>query len=145
MIERDQQGSRRVKIAGVLQGLKTGVLVCCCIAIMLMGWCSFTIEEVSAAELRQRWQDSDKNSAVAWWYCGQEQGFRFFVEEWPDRRIGLKVEAAEVRINSNGSATIRVSEQLKANLSSSGNLYYVGSPTVDVRTTSSGDVEQIGE
>ncbi len=57
----------------------------------------------------------------------------------------LESDEAEVRISSNGSATIRVNDHLKANLSSSGDLYYIGSPTVDVRTTSSGDVEQIGE
>lgn len=57
----------------------------------------------------------------------------------------LESDEAEVRISSNGSATIQVNDHLKANLSSSGDLYYIGSPTVDVRTTSSGDVEQIGE
>jgi hypothetical protein len=52
---------------------------------------------------------------------------------------------ADVRLNSDGSATIWVSDYLKANLSSSGDLRYRGDPTVDATTTSSGDVIQIGE
>jgi hypothetical protein len=52
---------------------------------------------------------------------------------------------ADVRLSSDGSATIWVSDYLKANLSSSGDLRYRGNPTVDATTTSSGDVTQIGE
>ena len=50
-----------------------------------------------------------------------------------------------MRLNSTGSATIWVHDHLKANLSSSGDLRYLGNPTVDATTTSSGDVTQIGE
>jgi hypothetical protein len=50
---------------------------------------------------------------------------------------------AEVNISSSGSATVQASERLSGSLSSSGNLYYVGNPTLEVRTSSSGKVEQI--
>jgi hypothetical protein len=52
---------------------------------------------------------------------------------------------AEVRLSSNGSATIWVRDHLRANLSSSGNLRYRGNPSVDATTSSSGDIIQIGE
>jgi hypothetical protein len=52
---------------------------------------------------------------------------------------------AEVRLNSTGSATIWVYDHLKANLQSSGDVRYRGSPTLDATTDSSGDVIQIGE
>lgn len=57
----------------------------------------------------------------------------------------LASDEADVRLNSNGSATIWVQDHLKANLKSSGDLRYRGSPTVDATTTSSGDVIQISE
>jgi hypothetical protein len=57
----------------------------------------------------------------------------------------LESAEAEVRLNSNGSATIWVHDQLKAILSSSGDLRYRGNPTLDATTSSSGDVIQIGE
>jgi hypothetical protein len=57
----------------------------------------------------------------------------------------LESVEAEVRLTSSGSATIRVRDYLRADLSSSGDLRYVGNPTLDVTTTSSGDVFQIGE
>ena len=57
----------------------------------------------------------------------------------------LASDEAQVRLNSSGSATIWVRSQLKANLSSSGDLRYRGNPTVDATTDSSGGVIQIGE
>ena len=57
----------------------------------------------------------------------------------------LASDEAQVLLNSSGSATIWVRSQLKANLSSSGDLRYRGDPTVDATTDSSGDVIQIGE
>jgi hypothetical protein len=57
----------------------------------------------------------------------------------------LASEEADVRLTSSGSATIWVQDNLKASLSSSGDLRYRGDPTVDATTTSSGDVTPIGE
>ena len=57
----------------------------------------------------------------------------------------LASDEADVRLSSDGSATIWVQDNLKANLSSSDNLRYRGNPTVDATTTSSGDVTQTGE
>ncbi len=57
----------------------------------------------------------------------------------------LVSDEADARLSSNGSATIWVQERLKASLSSSGDLVYRGNPTVDARTTSSGQLVQIGE
>jgi len=61
------------------------------------------------------------------------------------RARGLDSAEAEVRLTSSGSATIRVRDYLQADLSSSGDARYIGTPTVDARTTSSGDVDRIGE
>ena len=57
----------------------------------------------------------------------------------------LASEEADVRLSSAGSVTIWVKDNLKANLSSSGDLRYRGNPTVDTTTGSSGEVIQIGE
>ena len=56
----------------------------------------------------------------------------------------LQSAEAEVCLHSNGSATIRVRDHLKTQLSSSGDLRYIGSPTVEATTSSSGDVVRIG-
>jgi hypothetical protein len=61
------------------------------------------------------------------------------------RAQDLESTEAEVRLNSNGSATIWVHDYLRATLSSSGDLRYRGDPEVDATTSSSGDVIQIGE
>ncbi|MFN2148722.1 MAG: head GIN domain-containing protein [Anaerolineales bacterium] len=51
---------------------------------------------------------------------------------------------ADITISSSGSATVRSSDRLTGTISSSGNIYYFGDPRVEVRTTSSGDVERLG-
>jgi hypothetical protein len=50
---------------------------------------------------------------------------------------------ADVTISSSGSATIRVSDQLSGKISSSGNIYYIGNPVVNINITSSGKAIQI--
>lgn len=57
----------------------------------------------------------------------------------------LRTEVAEVRISSSGSATIWVTNQLTADLGSSGNLRYYGTPQVTQKTSSSGKVIGLGE
>lgn len=52
---------------------------------------------------------------------------------------------ADIDLTSSGSATVQVSDRLSGGLSSSGNIYYVGSPEVDVRMTSSGKTIQIDD
>jgi Putative auto-transporter adhesin, head GIN domain len=56
----------------------------------------------------------------------------------------LQSDEASVRLTSSGSATIRVLNRLEGNLTSSGNVYYLGSPQVTVDTSSSGRAVQIG-
>ena len=56
----------------------------------------------------------------------------------------LESAEAEVHLRSNGSATIQVRDHLKTHLSSSGDLRFIGNPTVDAMTSSSGDVVRIG-
>lgn len=57
----------------------------------------------------------------------------------------LESVEADVHLTSSGGATIRVSDRLTARMSSSGDVRYIGNPTVDARTTSSGNVRKIGE
>jgi hypothetical protein len=52
---------------------------------------------------------------------------------------------ADIDLTSNGSATVWVSDRLSGRLSSSGNIYYVGNPEVDVRMTSSGKTILVDE
>ena len=61
------------------------------------------------------------------------------------RAEDLESTEADVRLSSSGSATIWVSDSLRAVLSSSGDLRYRGNPTVEANTSSSGDVVRIGE
>jgi hypothetical protein len=50
----------------------------------------------------------------------------------------LESQAATIRLSSSGAATVRVAGSLEATLSSSGNIYYLGSPQLRVDASSSG-------
>jgi hypothetical protein len=59
------------------------------------------------------------------------------------RASNLASENADVTLSSSGEATLRVSAALSGRLSSSGNVNYIGSPKVNVNTSSSGRAKQI--
>jgi hypothetical protein len=57
----------------------------------------------------------------------------------------LKLQTADITLSSSGEVTVWVTDDLKARISSSGNIYYYGSPTVNQNLTSSGKVIPKGE
>lgn len=59
------------------------------------------------------------------------------------RARDLASRRADVTLSSSGDATVRASERLTGRLSSSGDLYYIGNPAMDVSTSSSGRVRPI--
>jgi hypothetical protein len=59
------------------------------------------------------------------------------------RARDLASTRAEATLSSSGSATIRVSDRISGRLSSSGNIYYIGNPDLDVSTSSAGRTKQI--
>ena len=61
------------------------------------------------------------------------------------RANALVSSVADVTISSSGSATIRVSDQLSGRISSSGNVYFIGNPLVNINITSSGKAIQINQ
>lgn len=59
------------------------------------------------------------------------------------RARGLESESADIRLSSSGNAYIMVTEDLNAGMSSSGSVYYSGSPRVRKRTSSSGRLKRL--
>jgi Putative auto-transporter adhesin, head GIN domain len=57
----------------------------------------------------------------------------------------METQSASIAISSSGDATVRVSGQLNANISSSGNVYYYGNPQLQVSSSSSGQAIQRGD
>jgi hypothetical protein len=57
----------------------------------------------------------------------------------------LESQQASIRLSSSGSATVRAVESLQAELSSSGNVYYLGAPQLRVDTSSSGKAVPISD
>ena len=56
----------------------------------------------------------------------------------------LQSESVQCSINSSGDATLWVTDRLTGSLSSSGNLKYYGNPQVDIKTSSSGRTQPLG-
>jgi hypothetical protein len=57
----------------------------------------------------------------------------------------LETAEAEVLVADGGSATVRVRDRLQATIKGSGDVFYIGDPTVDSRIAGSGRVVNIGE
>lgn len=56
----------------------------------------------------------------------------------------LETADAQVLIADSGSATVRVRDHLQATINGSGDVYYIGDPTVDSRISGSGEVVNLG-
>lgn len=61
------------------------------------------------------------------------------------RARDLAAAEANVSLTSSGTAIIRVSDHLSGRLSSSGDVYYIGNPDINVSMTSSGKTVQMNE
>jgi hypothetical protein len=59
------------------------------------------------------------------------------------RANNVQSATADINISSSGSATVWATDRISGRLSSSGNVYYIGSPAVNITTTSSGQAIQI--
>jgi hypothetical protein len=57
----------------------------------------------------------------------------------------LKVQEADINLSSSGKITVWVTDDLRAKISSSGNIYYYGNPTVHPTLTSSGKLIPKGD
>jgi hypothetical protein len=57
----------------------------------------------------------------------------------------LESQTAEVRISGAGSATVRVTDNLKANVSGAGSIDYYGSPAVDRNVSGAGSINHAGD
>ncbi len=55
----------------------------------------------------------------------------------------LATAMTDVHVTGTGSATVRVSDRLKARVSGSGDVRYIGAPRIEQTVTGSGDVRQI--
>ena len=77
---------------------------------------------------------------------GEVESQRIRISSSGDYRAeNLASREARVRLSSSGNARIMVSDDLDAGLSSSGSVYYSGSPTVRKRVSSSGRLKHIGK
>lgn len=56
----------------------------------------------------------------------------------------VTTQRATVKISSSGNANIRVSDYLKVDLTSSGDVKYIGDPRMDINESSSGKAQKIG-
>jgi hypothetical protein len=57
----------------------------------------------------------------------------------------LQVQEADISISGLGSATVRVSDLLRADISGGGSVRYYGNPTIDEQVSGLGQVEKLGD
>ena len=103
---------------------------------------SITIDSLQAETLRVEISSSGSLAILAG--AVPEQDISISSSGAYDAR-NVESQEIDVRLSSSGSATVRVAGILKADLSSSGNVYYLGSPQLRVETSSSGKAIPAGD
>ncbi len=71
----------------------TILVLCCC----LFSACTSAQPE-GTSEFIDSWSKSDRNSAVSFWYTGEDKGRYVIVEKWPTKSVTYHVDKTRVRI-----------------------------------------------
>ncbi len=122
--------------------LQTGALQCSTITVQDSSSGSITIESLQAETIEAHLSSSGNVSIGGGTVQRQDLTLSSSGNYMAPNLASLE---ATVLLSSGGSATLRVSDRLSGHLSSSGNVYYHGNPTVDVSTSSSGEAIQAGD
>ena len=68
-----------------------------CLGLVTTG-CTLRFREVESNELEKAWLASNEDSAVSWWYLGEEGDFEYFVRKTPLKKEGYKIAVGGVRL-----------------------------------------------
>ena len=68
------------------------------LVISVLIGCDGKFTEISSQEFRLIWEESQKDSAVSWWYLGDKGGFHYFVEKKPLGNTRYAVPASSLNI-----------------------------------------------
>lgn len=63
--------------------------------LILLNGCSNDFREVTAQEFQTIWESSLTDSAVSWWYVGENNGYNNFIEKRPFSTEKYAVRATE--------------------------------------------------
>jgi hypothetical protein len=76
------------------------------LAMVLVGVasCSDSFQQIDAAALQLRLDDSINHSAVSWWSAGHDEDSYFLVEKWPTKQFRYKVSKSSVDIKTAAAA-----------------------------------------
>jgi len=56
------------------------------------------LNEMTGKEFKQIWDDAIYNSAVSYWYLGENNGYHYIQERWPSRFTIYKISVTEMII-----------------------------------------------
>lgn len=68
------------------------------LAVLVTMACRPEFETIRGAELKVRWERSLRDTAVSWWYAGQDSEYHYFLEKRPLAERGFRVPRPEVNL-----------------------------------------------
>jgi hypothetical protein len=66
--------------------------------VFLLSACSDT-PAVSGLQFARMWQDSYADSAISWWYLGEDEEYFYLEQRWPEDRAQYRVPKAFIVIS----------------------------------------------
>jgi hypothetical protein len=72
------------------------------LTVIVLSGCFFSactsVQPEGTSEFIDSWSESASNSAVSYWYVGEDQGHHVIVEKWPTKSVTYHVDTSQVRI-----------------------------------------------
>lgn len=72
----------------MLKAASIFLLIC---SVVVLQSCRDKFDEVDASVFQAKLNEAFSNTAVSWWYLGEENGYYYFLEKWPLEQFGYKV------------------------------------------------------
>ena len=72
--------------------------------------CAKDFEELDSKTLKQKFEESDHDSASGWWYLGPKDNYYYLVLKYPTRRYYYKINKRYIEINLINPKDLTVNE-----------------------------------
>ena len=85
-------------------------------ALIVVVGCGERFSEIDAAELKLKWSNNNKDTALSWWFLGEKNGYHYIMEKRPLENHGYMVSRKDIVIRLKDPAKLTLDEDDWSNL-----------------------------
>jgi hypothetical protein len=104
------------RLLGFKRGFMKIIKICTICLVLFTSGCGIRFKETNIVNLKIKWGNAVNNTAISWWYLGEEDDCYFVIEENFLKRNGYKVKKSDVSIAIENPHELTFDQSLWINL-----------------------------